>query len=142
MYVKGVKRKIKTGLCIIGGLVKKPSKKGLTRKLDKLCSEIVRSKGYCEKCKLTETLQCCHIFSRKNRSVRWDLINLLSLCAKCHFWSHQNPVLFTEWVREHLGEYEYSVLKRRAGESKKWTIEEMQAWYVLLLQFKSNQWER
>ncbi len=105
--------------------MKKPSKSTLTRKLDKICSELVRARGQCWKCKGTTTLQTAHIFSRKYRSVRWDLDNLLCSCAKCHFWGHANPILFTEFVREYLGEVKYTLLKKIAQPIKQWTIEEM-----------------
>jgi hypothetical protein len=109
--------------------LKKPSKKLLTRKLDHICSEIVRSRGKCAKCSKTDYahLQTAHIFSRKYRSIRWDIeLNLLCLCDSCHFWAHANPILFTEFVREYLGEVRYVMLKVRAQSIKKWTIEEMQ----------------
>jgi len=105
----------------------KPTKKSLTHKLDRECSRIIRSQGSCLRCGNTtySLLQCCHIFSRANRAVRWDLKNLLCLCAGCHFWAHQNPTLFGDFVKEWLGA-DYTPLKNRAGSIKKWTIEEMQ----------------
>lgn len=109
--------------------MKKPSKSYLTRKLDKIVSEIVRARGYCVRCENRKTLQAAHIFSRSNRAVRWRLGNVLCLCAKCHFWSHLNPVLFTEWVRKWLGATQYNILKNNATQIKKWTIEEMEELY-------------
>lgn len=108
--------------------MRKPTRSSLTRKLDQAVSLVVRSRGYCVKCgnKRYELLQCCHIFSRKNRSVRFDLKNVICLCAKDHFWAHQNPILFTEFVREWLGEFEYTQLKIRANTPRKFTIEELQ----------------
>lgn len=105
----------------------KPTKKSLTNKLDRECSRIIRSQGSCLRCGNTtySLLQCCHIFSRKNRAVRFDFKNLLCLCAGCHFWVHQNPTLFGEFVKEWLGA-EYNLLKHRATSIKKWTLEEMQ----------------
>lgn len=53
-------------------------------KLDKLASKIVLSKKqWCDVCwdKATEVH---HIFSRKNRSVRWYLPNIVPVCRKCH----------------------------------------------------------
>ena len=89
--------------------------KAETRKLDKLLSELVRKRGFCEKCANRETLQAAHIFSRNKRSVRWDYkLNVLCLCAKCHFWAHANPILFTELVRKHLGKTKYELIKKKA----------------------------
>ena len=113
-------------------------KKTIKRKLDKVVSEIVRSKGYCVKCNKTMNLQCCHIFSRKNLSTRWDLDNLLCMDAGCHFWSHQNPVLFTEFVKEYLGSLRYEALKVRAKAIKKWSEDELISYYNVLLKTREG----
>lgn len=102
------------------------SKKTLTRRLDKICSEIIRSRGVCEKCGSSKNLQCCHIFSRTYRSTRWSLENLLCLCAKCHFWSHKNPILFAEFVKVNIGILEYEKLKETFREITKLTEEELE----------------
>ena len=108
--------------------IKKPSKSALTRKLDKACSEIVRSKGFCEVDKThdKETLQCCHIYSRTYRSVRWDVdYNLVCLCASCHFYFHKNPVEFGKFVLNKLGAKNFDELVRRKNLIKRWTIKDM-----------------
>jgi hypothetical protein len=106
--------------------LRKPTITNLTRKLDKLVSEIVRKRGYCAWCKKTEGLECCHIFSRRYRSVRWFLGNLVCLCHSHHFYAHSNPVLFTEFIQEYLGDYEYEQLKLKARMIIKWTIPDLQ----------------
>ena len=106
--------------------MKKPSRKSLTKKLDKLLSLVVRKRGSCQRCGSSHYIQTAHVFGRKNRSVRWAKDNVFCLCAKCHFWAHENPVLFTEWVEQMLGERVYCMLKLTAGTPRKWTIEEMQ----------------
>lgn len=58
-------------------------------------------------------------------ATRWDMDNLLCMCAGCHFWSHKNPTLFTEFVMEYLGKERYENLKQRAKSIRKWTLEEM-----------------
>ncbi len=107
--------------------MRKITKTGLTRKLDSEVSRITRSLGYCVSCHKTdyEKLQCCHIFSRTYRNTRWDLKNLLCMCAGCHFEAHRNPIKFVEKVQEYLGEYEYTALKTRHNAIKKWTLCEM-----------------
>lgn len=114
--------------------MKRQTKKSLTRKLDKLVSEIVRSQGQCCKChnKTYELLQACHCYSRTYRSVRWDLLNVLCLCAGCHFWAHKNPILFTEFVKDYLGEIRYEQLKINARQIHKWTVNEMLEYYEVL----------
>lgn len=78
--------------------MRKITRKGLVRKLDTLVSSIVRSKGKCERCGKKENLQCAHIYSRRYKHLRWDLQNVVCLCAGCHFWAHQNPTEFAFWV--------------------------------------------
>jgi len=74
-------------------------RKSLTLKLDKIFSEIVRSKGRCERCGKTERLQCSHIYSRKNKWLRWDTENGMALCCGCHFfWWHQEPAEAIRWA--------------------------------------------
>lgn len=117
----------------------KATKSSLTRKLDKVCSLIVR-KNPCAKCGEAQydKLQCAHIFSRTYRSVRWDLLNLLSLCASCHFWAHRNPILFQEFIYEYLGENQYFALKQRAAALKKWSLTEMVEMYAQFKRFSEH----
>lgn len=108
--------------------MKKPTKKSLKNKLDKEISRITRARGICFKCGNQDYLhlETAHIFSRKNLAIRWDLRNTLCSCDGCHFWAHQNPILFTERIREYLGNYDYEQLKLKASMSIKWTVENMQ----------------
>lgn len=105
-------------------MTRSPTKSSLTRKLDLTCSQIIRRIGFCRKCKMKdyEKLQCAHIYSRDYKSVRWDLKNLVCLCAKCHFWAHKNPILFTEFIKVYLGEIEYETLKIRALPTSHWKV--------------------
>jgi hypothetical protein len=83
--------------------------------LDTLFSELIRSKGKCERCGKKETLATAHIFSRRNFSTRWDKNNALCLCFACHFhFAHKEVMLFADWVRERMGDKEYKLLKYRA----------------------------
>ena len=106
------------------------TKSGMTRKLDKICSERTRELGHCQRCFKRDNLQCCHIFSRKNRSTRWYYGNLLCLCAGCHFWAHHNPTLFTEFVMKTLGQEKYDQF--RANSIVKYTVGDLQILYQLL----------
>ena len=86
-------------------------------KADKLFSQYIRKDGICERCGRTNEvvqLQCAHIFSRRFLVTRYDPLNCLCLCAGCHRWGHDNPVEFTEWVKEFLGEAMYDELRFKA----------------------------
>jgi len=106
--------------------VRKPTRLSLKRKLDKKVSELIRKKGRCERCGNTNTLQVAHIFSRSYNNLRYDFDNLLCLCARCHFWAHKNPLLFSEFVKKHLGKERYSQLIMKSTIIKKRTIHELQ----------------
>ena len=91
----------------------------LVKKLDALCSQLVRKKGVCAmKGRYGDcggVLQCAHIFPRTYYSTRWDFDNLLCLCYRHHIhFAHKNPMLFSTWVLNHLGEPKYELLKMRA----------------------------
>lgn len=116
--------------------MKKITKRSLIRKLDKLVSEIVRSKGSCERCGGITNLQCCHIFSRKYMNTRFLLDNLICMDASCHFWSHANPILFTEFVRKHLGEEKYEVLKESHNQIVKYTLADLETKLEVLQEVK------
>ena len=107
--------------------MKKPKRKTLRNKLDKLCRLMVYERDNCQRCGGHNYLQTAHIFSRSMLSVRWDLDNMLLLCASCHFWAHKNPILFTEFVRNYLGEMKYENLKIKATMIKKFTVEELES---------------
>lgn len=105
--------------------MRKRSKSSLTRSLDSLCSTIIRSRGQCDFCAYTETLQCAHIYSRSYRNLRWYLNNLLCLCAACHFEAHKKPIEFTFKVQNILGEEKLSDLVLKSQSIKKWTLDEL-----------------
>lgn len=118
--------------------MKKQTKTTVKRLLDKEVSRIVRARGECAWChsKVYEKFQAAHIFSRSNMAVRFDMDNLLCLCAGCHFKAHKNPILFTEFVAEYLGDAKYEALITRAAAIKKWTLEEMQSYLAMLRRVK------
>lgn len=95
---------------------RKITRAGLVKKLDKLFSKIVRSRGECEKCGKKTNLQCAHIYSRKHKNLRWDEENALCLCGGCHmFWWHLEPAVAIRWC-ESVRDFEY--LDKKMAESK------------------------
>lgn len=93
--------------------------KGPRGKADKLFSELVRSKGFCLRCRRTDNLQCSHIRSRRFSATRTDLANAQCLCAGCHRYFTDNPVEFTDWLDATIGRDEYLRLKRKSEASGK-----------------------
>ena len=85
--------------------------KTIDNKLDILWSLLVKHRaGFrCEYCGSREkVLNSHHIYSRSNRSTRWDLENGVCLCVGHHtfstkFSAHKSPTEFTEWLYETKG---------------------------------------
>ena len=100
---------------------KSPNKK-LDDSLDKLWSLLVkhRANWRCEYCGSREKmLNSHHIYSRSNRSTRWDLENGVCLCVGHHtfstkFSAHKTPTEFTEWLYKEKGEAWMSDLRVKA----------------------------
>jgi len=105
----------------------KSTRASLKRRLDKRVSEIVRSRGKCQRCGKRQNLQCCHIFGRTYLNTRWSLDNLLCLCPDCHInFAHKQPILFAEFVKKILGIDKYELLKEAHNQIYKPTIEDLQ----------------
>lgn len=109
-------------------MARKVSKKTLGNKLDKAWSRAILSKGVCEVCGETQSLNPHHIEGRRNFRLRWDLHNGVCLCSGCHIFrkdsAHQSPEWFHFWLEENRWEDLQYIMCHR-GEIKKWTLEEM-----------------
>lgn len=100
---------------------KKGSHASMKRKLDKLFSQWIRSEGRCEweDGEHGGKLETAHINSRTYLVTRWLPENALCLCSKHHFYAHQNPLEFAEFVRKLYGKTKYEALRRKAKTSIK-----------------------
>lgn len=67
----------------------------------------------CECCMNTETLQCAHIYGRREKSVRWDGMNALSLCSACHRRFTENPLDFAKFCIARLGRAHMDILNEK-----------------------------
>ncbi|KKM20716.1 hypothetical protein LCGC14_1642610 [marine sediment metagenome] len=109
-------------------MAKKKSRRKLIKELDILFSKIVRHGGKCSRCGSRIKVQCAHVFSRRNMSVRWDFDNALPLCWRCHFWwAHKEPVEFNDYIRERMGLQAFYNLKARRLLVAQWTQSELLA---------------
>lgn len=115
----------------------KPKKKQslikLKTKADTLFSKWVRNRDKkCLRCGKTSSLQCAHIITRSNLRLRYDLQNVLTLCAGCHmFWWHRSPLEAITWFQEtYPKQYEY--LLKAKNEIEKPDYEEVIRFYSKL----------
>ena len=99
---------------------KRSKHKLMIKKLDNLWSKVVRERDNytCQHCgRHHKQVQAAHIFSRNNKSTRWDPDNGVTLCYYCHIqWAHREPVEITKWVINRLGEKKFNELERKANE--------------------------
>jgi hypothetical protein len=90
--------------------------RGTKLRADKLFSQIVRSRGRCEKCGNSDysKLQCAHIVSRRFANTRCDEDNAFCLCAGCHMYFTDHPVDFGDFVNDRIGAEAYGRVKARS----------------------------
>jgi hypothetical protein len=85
---------------------RKPSRKTLCKKADKLWSRLTLSRNYgrCEVCGKRAT-NPHHFIGRKNMTLRHDPRNGIALCYTCHVGgkesAHQDPQWICAWMMEH-----------------------------------------
>lgn len=120
---------------------KKRTIKSVKTSCDKLVSQIIRSLGHCERCGKTDGLQAAHFITRSNHTLRWDLDNLICLCAGCHlFWAHKEIQEFVEWFA-HRYPTRYTRLMREKNELTQRTLvdyEELEAELKHILEHEKN----
>jgi len=102
---------------------KKVSKSTLKNKADKLFSLFVRSLDHCERDGEVRYLQTAHIYSRRYVNLRYDIQNVLCLCARCHRWAHDNPLDFVAWFNSTYPE-RYAYLKKKKKIIRKWVVDD------------------
>ena len=87
-------------------------KKIKIQKVDSIFSKCTRERTNwcCEVCNTyypesrRQGIHCSHFFSRRHYSVRWHPLNVAAHCYSCHTNLGGNPIEFTEWIRNHLGD--------------------------------------
>ena len=96
--------------------------------LDNWFSLCVRERAYwtCERTKFisldgqaagkSQSLECCHIYGRRNKNVRWNGMNAVSLTHYEHRYFTENPAQFIRWLNDYLGEEHMEILKQRCND--------------------------
>jgi hypothetical protein len=83
-------------------------------KADDLFAELIRSRGYCQRCGKTERLQCAHIITRIHAPTRCLPQNAWCLCAGCHMRLHQYADEHMALVEQTIGMDAYWEMKHLA----------------------------
>ena len=112
---------------------KKPTRKTLITKLDKVFSEYIRRRyakneiATCVTCGKKDhwkKLQAGHFMSRKHYATRWDEDNVEVQCSACNVFRYGEQYLFAK----HLGTEKADMLLTKSREAVKfpdWEIQEM-----------------
>ena len=86
-------------------MARKPSRRYLIKKADKLFSLYIRARDReCKRCHTTENLQCAHVISRRYHATRWDPLNAMALCRGCHLWQTTHPLEGEVFFKQVLGD--------------------------------------
>lgn len=88
--------------------------KGPKGKATKLHAELVRSRGACQRCGSTDTLQCAHIITRSYSATRTDERNAWCLCAGCHLYLGLHQFEHVEFALATIGAEVYAELREKA----------------------------
>ena len=92
------------------------------READKRFSEKIRSSGKCigqtkywtgPTFPCAGAIQCCHLFSRRYRNIRWHERNAVPGCAAHHLWMDTHPLEKDDMMLDIL-EHEYQELHDEA----------------------------
>lgn len=97
--------------------------------LDSLFSLYIRAKAgwKCERCGKfypegeRNALDCSHFVGRVHKGTRWSEDNAAAHCRGCHQHLGANPILFVDWILNHMGDQRYASLRARAAKPTKIT---------------------
>ena len=93
-------------------MAKRPSRKTIIKKLDKVFSQFIRRRfavneiGKCITCGKQahwKELQAGHFMSRKHYSTRWDEINVQTQCSGCNVFRYGEQFKFGMYLEQAYG---------------------------------------
>jgi len=104
---------------------KKPKRMSIVRKLDKICSLIIRARDKkCVVCGKSEFLQNGHLFPRASYSTRWDISkngNCHTQCRGCNLAHNRDFFPYSNWYIKKFGYKSYENLHTRYKTRKKYS---------------------
>lgn len=101
---------------------RKPTRKGLVKKLDSVFSEFIRLRtangnGYvecvtCGKSDHWRSMDCGHFMSRKHISTRWHEDNCQVQCKSCNVFRYGEQYKYSLWLGHEKAEHLYQLSKQ------------------------------
>jgi hypothetical protein len=113
----------------------------LKRKLDRLFSAVIhkRDDNTCQLCGADKgKMDTSHIYSRRCSALKWDMVNGLLKCVRCHKYGmlawHQSPLSAAlKFIRKFPARAEYLRTFETSGTLEKdWTVEQLLEHYQYL----------
>ena len=112
--------------------MKKPSKRSLVKKLDKVFSlfirrrDAIRFNGMCPFCQ-KKPIECnFHFITRSRYNTRFDEVNCVASCFGCNYRMTFDQGPFIQWFLGRLGMEEYNNLVNRSRQLAKFSIFDLQ----------------
>lgn len=100
--------------------------KSLEKKLDHLVSRyVIKRDKRCVICWSTQKLGCGHLFSRRHKSTRWDLLNCNCQCWSCNYKHVHDTYAYTHWFINKYGKFMWDSLYLEHSTIKKWKRDEL-----------------
>ena len=115
----------------------KAERKKLIKELDKIVGDWIKKRdGWtCQRCgSTTKQLNACHFYSREGKAIRWEPLNITTLCVGCHFWGHKNPLGFVRWYSEKMGKEKMDILELKKRNRLKTSLVNLQMIKQIMLQ--------
>lgn len=107
-------------------MAKKTERKRLDEECLRLWSLCVRARDKtCRNCNSDMNLQSHHLIQRTYKLSRYNTLNGICLCRRCHFPEHITPEKFRDMILNIIGEENYLALKNCYMIQYKWTISEL-----------------
>jgi hypothetical protein len=108
-------------------------RKRLITRLDNLVREFIRKQYHNRCCKCGQVIQGmnshpAHIVAKGCGASwrRFDVLNIILLCYRCHRWWHDNPTESGKWFAEKYPDREVYLEKYRYGKPSEISTEEME----------------
>ena len=73
----------------------------------------------CVTCGKMGRMECSHVYSRRHRTIRWDVENAMSQCNGCHRVWHSNPIDSFIWFESEFGSGRIELLREKMNNKVK-----------------------
>ena len=104
-------------------------------------SKCVRARDqHCMVCGKREGLDCCHIYGRRNKAVRWSMDNAITMCRYHHREMGESPARFMMFLDDLYGPGHLEILREKSNGIFK-TTRELRLEIAKFYREQYRQWE-